>query len=59
MPIYQAKSEEVGDAMIDNVISKDGIPECMIMDQDSAFMPTIMNYLFKWLSIKVKDSSTI
>ena len=54
MPIYQARSEEIGDALMDNVISKYGIPECMIMDQDSAFMPTIMNNLFKRLNIKVK-----
>ena len=27
MPIYQARSEEIGDALIDNVISKYGIPE--------------------------------
>ena len=54
MPIYQARSEEVGDALIDNVLSKHGIPECMIMDQDSAFMSTIINYLFKRLNIKVK-----
>ena len=54
MPIYQARSEEVGDALIDNVISKYGIPECLIMDQDSAFMSTIMNCLFKRLNIKVK-----
>ena len=54
MPIYQARSEEVGDALIENVISKYGIPECLIMDQDSEFMSTIMNYLFKRLNIKVK-----
>ena len=54
MPIYQARSEEVGDALIDNVISKYGISECLIMDQDSAFMSTIMNYLFKRLNIKAK-----
>ena len=54
MPIYQARSEEIGDALIDNIISKYSIPECMIMDQDSAFMSTIMNYLFKSLNIKVK-----
>ena len=54
MPIYQARSEEIGDALIDNIISKYGIQECMIMDQDSAFMSTIMNYLFKRLNIMVK-----
>ena len=40
--------------MIDNVVSKYGIPECLVMDQDSAFMSTIMNCLFKRLNIKVK-----
>ena len=54
VPMYQARSEEVGDALLDNVISKYDIPECWIMDQDSAFMSTIMNYLFKRLNIKVK-----
>ena len=54
MPIHQARSEEIGDALIDNVISKYGIPEYMIMDQDSAFMSTIMNHQFKRLNIKIK-----
>ena len=54
MPIHQARSEEIGDALIDNVISKYGIPEYMIMDQDSAFISTIMNHLFKRLKIKIK-----
>ena len=54
IPIYQVRSEEIEDALIDNVISKYSIPECMIMDQDSAFMSTIVNYLFKRLNIKVK-----
>ena len=30
MPIYQARSEEIGDALIDNIISKYGIPEYLI-----------------------------
>ena len=54
VPIYHARSEEIGDALIDNVISKYGIPEYMIMDQDSAFMSTLMTYLFKRLNIKIK-----
>ena len=50
-PIYQAKSEEIGDALIENVSSKFGTPEYVIMDQDSAFMSTLMSYLFKrWKS---------
>ena len=54
MPIYQARSEEIGDSLKDNVISKFGIPEYLIMDQDSSFMSTIMNNLFKRLNIKIK-----
>ena len=54
MPIYQARSEEIGDSLIDNVISKYGIPEYLIIDQDSAFMSTIMNHLFRRLNIKIK-----
>ena len=50
MPIHHTRSEEIGDALIDNIISKYGIPKCMIMDQDSAFMSTFMNYLFKRLT---------
>ena len=53
-PIYQAKSEEIGDALIENVISKFGTPEYIIMNQVSAFMSTLMNYLFKRLGIKIK-----
>ena len=54
MPIHPARSEEIGDALMDNVISKYGIPEYMNMDQDSAFMSTIMSYSFKRLNIKIK-----
>ena len=42
-PLYQARSKEVGEALIENVISKFGMPECMIMDQDSAFMSSVMS----------------
>ena len=54
VPIYHSRSEEIGDALIDNVISKYGIPEYIIMDQDSALMSILMNYLFKRLNIKIK-----
>ena len=53
-PKYQAKSEEIGDALIENVINKFGTQEYILMDQDSAFMSTLMNYLFKRLGIKIK-----
>ena len=53
-PLYHARSEEVGEALIENVISKYGTPEYIMMDQDSAFMSSLMNYLFKSLRIKIK-----
>ena len=36
--IYHSRSEEIGNAFIENVISKYCIPDYIIMDQDSAFM---------------------
>ena len=53
-PLYQAKSEEVREALIENVIIKFGMPDYMIMDQDSAFMSSLMSDLFKKLKITIK-----
>ena len=55
-PLFQARSEEVGEALIENIITKYRKPEYMIMDQDSAFMSSLMNYLFKALGIKIKTA---
>ena len=52
--IYHSRSEEIGEALIEHVISKYCAPDCNIMDQDSAFMSTLMNYLFRTLNIKIK-----
>ena len=53
-PIYQARSEEVGEVLIENVIMKFGTPEYIITDQDSAFMSSLMTYLFDKFNIKFK-----
>ena len=53
VPIYQSRSEEVGEALIEHIILKFCAPDCIIMDQDSAFMSTLMNYLFRKLNIKI------
>ena len=53
-PLYQAKSEEVREAIIENVITKFGTPDYMIMDQDSVFMSSLMSYLFNTLEITIK-----
>ena len=49
IPIYQSKVEEIGDALIEHVMTKYCIPNCIIMDQDSTFMSSLMNYLFNRL----------
>ena len=54
VPIYNARSEDIDDALIENVISKYCIPDYTIMDQDSAFMSSLINYLFKKFNIKIK-----
>ena len=53
VPIFQSRSEEVGEVLIEHVISKLCAPDCIIMDQDSAFMSNLMNYLFRKLNIKI------
>ena len=54
VPIHHGRSEQVGEALVEHVISKYCTPNCIIMDQDSAFMSTLMNYLFRKLNIKIK-----
>ena len=54
VPIHQSKSVEIGDTLIENIITKYCVPEFIIMDKDSAFMTSLMNYLFTKLDIKVK-----
>ena len=43
--IYQARSEEIGEGLIDNVTTKYCIPEYIIMDQDSTFMSSLISFL--------------
>ena len=52
--VKQAKSEEVGEALINSVFSKYCVPDYMFIDLDSAFMSSLMSYLFKRLGIKIK-----
>ena len=53
VPIHQAKSEELEEALIENIITKYCIPEYIIMDQDSAFMSSLMTYLLNKFNINV------
>ena len=54
VPIFQARSEEIGEALIESVITKYCIPEYIIMDQDSTFMSSLMTYLLDKFHIKIK-----
>ena len=59
VPIMQSRSEEVGEALINDVLSKYCIPNYMIMDSDNVFMSSLMNYLFNRLGIKIKAVAPI
>ena len=54
VPIYQSEAEEIGTALIGHIVTKYYIPAYIIMDQNSAFMLSFMNYLFNKLDIKIK-----
>ena len=43
VPIFEARSEEVGEAILEHVITKHCVPDYIIMDQDSAFMSLVMS----------------
>ena len=38
VPIHQAKSEKIGNALKENILTKYCIPDYIIRDQDSTFM---------------------
>ena len=57
VPIFQARSEKIGEALIENVITKYCIPEYIIMDQDTAFISSLMTYLFHKFNIKIKTAA--
>ena len=52
--IFQARSEEIEEALIENVITKYCIPDYIIMDQDSAFMSSLMTYLSHKFDIRIR-----
>ena len=54
VPIFQARSEGIGEALIEKVITKYCIPEYIIMDQDSALKSSLMTYLLDKFNIKIK-----
>ena len=59
VPIFQARSEEIGEVLIENVITKYCIPKYIIIDQDSAFMSSLMTYLLDKFDIKLEQQFPI
>ena len=57
--IFQARSEEIGEALIENVITKYCIPEYIIIEKDNAFMSSLMTYLLNKFGIKIKTVAPI
>ena len=45
--IHQSRSEEIGDALIANVISRYCVTDYIIMDQDNAVISSHITFLFK------------
>ena len=54
VPIYKTRSEEIREALIDNIITKYCIPEYIIMDQDGTFMSSLMTYSLNKFTIKIR-----
>ena len=54
VPIYQSKAEEIADALIEHIITKYCIPDNIFLDQESAFISSLVHYLFSKLDIKIK-----
>ena len=54
IPVHQSKAEEIGEALIEHIITKYCVPDCILMDQASASISSLMNYLFNKFNIKIK-----
>ena len=52
VPIYQSKTEEMDEALIEHIVTKYCVPDCIIINQDSTFMSSLMNYLLMTLDGK-------
>ena len=54
VPVSHARSEVIGEVLIDNVIIKYCILEYIILDQDSTLMSSLMIYLLSKFNIKIR-----
>ena len=56
VPVHQVKLEEIRDALIENIITKYFIPEHIIIDEDSAFMSSLVLCYNRVNTDRVKNS---
>ena len=54
VPIFQVRSQEIGEALIENVITKYCIHKYIIIDQNSAFISSLMTHILHKIDIKIK-----
>ena len=59
VPMHQSKSEQIGDALIESIIAKYCVPEYIIKDQDSAYMPSLMNIFIQETRYQNKNSGIL
>ena len=57
--IYHSRPEEVGEALIEHVISKYCAPDCIIMDQDSTYYVYSNELLIQEVKYKDQDCGSI
>ena len=57
--IHQSRSEEIGDSLIEYVIAKYCVPNYIIMDQDSAFMYSLIKLFVQETLYQNKNSGTL
>ena len=55
VPIYQSKAEEIGYALIEHIVTKYCVPDCIIMDKEIPIISSLINYLFNKLDIRIKQ----
>ena len=54
IPLHQTESQEIRDTLRENIITKYCIPEYIILDQESEFMSSLMNYPLHKFDINMK-----
>ena len=54
VPIYQSKAGEIGDALIEHIITKYCIPDCIIIDQEGTFISVSFSLCLTYCTPRTK-----